>query len=116
MAGQPSPLRSGANLVRNAYPGFDGTRPSLQLWHGTEDEALHFHNFDEATKQWTNVLELGAAPVTVEQGVPAKQWTRSRYADAGGEVRLETYRGEGVPHDFTNPADAVIRFFGLDAR
>ncbi len=104
------------DLVRNAYPGFTGVRPPLQLWHGTEDEALNFHNFGEATKQWINVLDLAATPASVEQGVPDRQWTRSRYADATGKVRLETYRGEGVPHDFTNPADEVIRFFGLDAR
>jgi poly(hydroxyalkanoate) depolymerase family esterase len=103
-------------LVRSAYPGFTGTRPSLQLWHGTGDEALHFNNFGEAIKQWTDVLGLGATPVSVEQDVPAKKWTRSRYADASGNVRLEAHRGEGVPHDFTNPADEVIRFFGLDVR
>jgi acetylxylan esterase len=104
------------DLVRNAYPGFAGARPPLQLWHGTEDEALSFHNFGEATKQWIDVLDLGAMPASVEQGVPGRQWTRSRYTDAGGKVRLETYRGEGVAHDFTNPAAEVIRFFGLDAR
>jgi poly(hydroxyalkanoate) depolymerase family esterase len=104
------------DLVRNAYPGFTGTRPPLQLWHGTEDEALHFHNFGAATSQWINVLDLAATPASVERGVPDRKWTRSRYADANGKVRLETYRGEGVPHNFTNPAEEVIRFFGLDVR
>jgi len=102
--------------VRNAFPGFSGARPTLQLWHGTEDEALNFHNFGEAIKQWTNVLDLGATQSSVVQGVPGRAWTRTRYADAGGKVLLEAYRGEGVPHDFTNPADEVVRFFGLDAR
>jgi poly(hydroxyalkanoate) depolymerase family esterase len=100
-------------LVRRAYPEFTGTRPSLQLWHGTRDDALVFHNFGESIKQWTYVLATGATPVSTDRGVPHRAWTRYRYATANGEVRLEAFRGEGEPHNFKVPAEEIIRFFGL---
>lgn len=102
------------SLVRAAHPQFRGTRPPLQLWHGTADDALDFHNFGEAVKQWTDVLELGIEPVATDTGIPAAAWTRYRHADAAGVVKLEAYRGDGEPHNFELPAAAVIRFFGLD--
>jgi len=37
--------------VRTGYPGFNGTRPRLQLWHGTADTTLYYQNFVEANKQ-----------------------------------------------------------------
>jgi poly(hydroxyalkanoate) depolymerase family esterase len=44
------------DLVRAAYPGYTGTRPRMQVWHGTEDDVLRYPNFGEEIKQWTNVL------------------------------------------------------------
>jgi hypothetical protein len=38
-----------------------------------------------------------------------------RYATASGELRLEAFRGEGMPHNFRIPAGEVIRFFGIGA-
>lgn len=102
-------------LVRHAYPTFTGARPTLQLWHGTQDDALHFRNFGESIKQWTDVLETGAEPASVDMDTPRNPWTRFRYTNASGEVRLEAFRGEGEPHNFTIPAEEVIRFFGLDS-
>lgn len=102
-----------SDIVRRAYPSFSGTRPAVQIWHGTADDALSFHNFGEATKQWTSLLQVSANPASVEQGTPANGWTRSRYVSASGEVRLETLRGEGQPHNFRIAADEATRFFGL---
>ena len=47
------------DLVRAAYPGYPGPRPRMQLWHGTDDTVLHYANFAEEIKQWTNVLGSG---------------------------------------------------------
>src|SRR3954454_22636796 len=59
------------DLVRAAYPGYTGSRPRVQLWHGTEDATLNVHNFDEAIKQWTNVLGVSQTPTSTDQ-----TWTR----------------------------------------
>jgi poly(hydroxyalkanoate) depolymerase family esterase len=102
-------------LVQRAYPTFQGRRPPLQLWHGTRDDALHFNNFGESIKQWTQVLETGVEPVSTDPDMPQRPWTRLRYATASGELRLEAFRGEGMPHNFRIPAGEVIRFFGIGA-
>src|SRR5688572_1410983 len=41
--------------VRNAYPGYTGPRPRVQLFHGSADTTLHYKNLAEEIKQWTNV-------------------------------------------------------------
>jgi acetylxylan esterase len=102
-------------LVRRAYPTFAGTRPALQLWHGTADESLSFNNFGESIKQWSNVLQTSTTPASTDGGIPDKPWTRLRYTDSSGELRLEAFRGNGVPHNFNMPAETVIDFFGLGA-
>lgn len=43
------------DIARAAYPGYTGSRPRMQLWHGTEDDVLRYPNFGEEIKQWTNV-------------------------------------------------------------
>ena len=103
-----------AELVQRAYPTFTGRRPAVQLWHGTEDDSLHFNNFGESIKQWTYVLGTSETPVSTVRGVPDRRWTRMNYAVVDGETRLEAFRGQGVPHNFNIPAEEVIRFFGLD--
>jgi poly(hydroxyalkanoate) depolymerase family esterase len=104
-----------AGLVRSAWPGFNGPRPRLQLWHGTADDMLAFHNFGESIKQWTRVLETGDAPVSIDHDTPSRNWERQRFASAAGEVRLEAFSGAGMPHNFRTPEREVIRFFGLTA-
>ncbi len=36
----------------------------MQLWHGTADDTLHYPNFGEEIKQWTNVLGVSQTPVS----------------------------------------------------
>jgi acetylxylan esterase len=38
--------------VRAGYPGYTGTRPRLQLWHGTVDTTLYYQNLVEAIKEF----------------------------------------------------------------
>lgn len=44
--------------VKTGYLGYNGTRPRLQLWHGTADTTLYYQNLVEANKQCmrTNIL------------------------------------------------------------
>ena len=48
--------------MRNAYPGYTGKRPRMQIWHGTTDTTLSFVNFGEQIKQWTNVQGVSQTP------------------------------------------------------
>jgi acetylxylan esterase len=102
------------DLVRSAYPGYTGPRPRVQLWHGSNDETLNFHNFGEAIKEWTNVLGVSETPTTTEQNTPQSNWTRTRYKDSSGVVSVEGIVETGMTHNLTVLAGDVVRFFGLD--
>lgn len=103
------------NLVRNAYPGYTGARPRMQLWHGTADTTLRYPNFGEEVKQWTNVRGLGQTPSATDS--PQSGWTRTRYGATGNKAPVEAISLQGVTHDVLKPGMAarVITFFGLDA-
>ena len=70
------------DLVRDAYPGYTGPRPRMQLWHGTNDETLRYPNFGEQIKQWTNVHGLSQTPTFTD--TPQSGCTRTRYGSTGG--------------------------------
>src|SRR4051794_20327985 len=45
------------DVVRMADAGFAGTRPRVQLWHGTSDTTLNYPSqLDAEVAQWTNVF------------------------------------------------------------
>lgn len=102
------------NLVRAAYPGFTGVRPRIQIWHGTLDATLSFHNFGEEIKEWTNVLGVSETPTSTENNVPQATWIRTRYADGAGVVQVEAIQETGQPHNLVINGAEAIRFFGLD--
>jgi chitodextrinase len=102
------------NLVRNAFPGYSGARPRMQIWHGTEDTTLRFPNFDEEIKQWTNVLGVSQTPSFTDS--PQANWTRTRYGGTGVGAPVEANRLQGVGHSLplAGQAALAIQFFGLD--
>ncbi|WP_433319331.1 extracellular catalytic domain type 1 short-chain-length polyhydroxyalkanoate depolymerase [Micromonospora chersina] len=100
------------DLVRNAYPGYSGRRPRMQLWHGTNDETLRYPNFTEEIKQWTNVNGLSQTPAFTDS--PQSGYTRTRYGGTGGTATVEAISMQGVSHNLPVDAAQAVRFFGLD--
>jgi acetylxylan esterase len=99
------------DLVRAGYPGYSGARPRMQLWHGTADTTLHYVNFGEEIKQWTNVHGLSQTPTSTD--TPQSGWTRTRYA-GGSTVLVEAISMQGVGHNLPVQAAAAIAYFGLN--
>ena len=97
------------DIARSAYPGYHGTYPKMQLWHGTADETLHYPNFGEEIKQWTDVNGVSSVPTSTDHPQPG--WTRTRYG-----TRVEGISLQGVGHNLMVPGMALraIQFFGLD--
>ncbi|MBV9023483.1 MAG: PHB depolymerase family esterase [Streptomycetaceae bacterium] len=106
------------DLVRAAYPGYNGPRPRMQLWHGTADSILNYHNFGEEIKQWTNVLGVNSWPTRTT--TPISNWTHTVYTDHSGNVQVDAYSIAGAGHTLPDPnlwMEAIaIHFFGLDHR
>ncbi|MFJ3442431.1 PHB depolymerase family esterase [Streptomyces sp. NPDC086081] len=103
------------DLVRGAYPGYDGPRPRMQIWHGTEDDVLRYPNFGEQIEQWTNVHGVSRTPATTD--TPQPGWTRTRYGGTGERAPVEAISLQGVGHNLyaQGMASRVLTFFGLDA-
>ncbi|MEH1165336.1 PHB depolymerase family esterase [Micromonospora sp. CPCC 205539] len=101
------------DLVREAYPGYAGRRPRMQVWHGTNDETLRYPNFGEQVKQWTNVHGLSQTPTYTDS--PQSGYTRTRYGGNGGTAPVEAISMQGVSHNLPVDAAQVIRFFGLES-
>ncbi|ORX92236.1 acetylxylan esteras-like protein 1 precursor [Clohesyomyces aquaticus] len=97
-----------AKMVHNAYPGYSGFRPKLQVFHGTVDNALYPQNLQEEIKQWTTVFELKNSMVATTENTPLAGWTRYRYG-----AKFEAYSAAGVDHNIPNQADVVMDWFDL---
>lgn len=100
------------DLVRNAYPGYTGRRPRMQVWHGTNDDTLRYPNFGEQVKQWTNVHGLSQTPTYTD--TPQAGYTRTRYGSTGGTAPVEAISMQGVTHNLPVDAAQAVRFLGLD--
>ncbi|AEV87645.1 esterase [Actinoplanes sp. SE50] len=102
------------DAVRNSYPGYTGTRPRMQLWHGTADTTLNYNNFGEEIKQWTNVLGVSQTPVRTD--TPQSGWTRTYYGNSSAQPPVQAISIAGVGHSLpmSGQARMAITFFGLD--
>lgn len=46
-----------ASVVFNMYPNYNGTRPRMQVYHGSADSTLKPQNYQETMKQWVCLLD-----------------------------------------------------------
>ncbi|KAF9527638.1 carbohydrate esterase family 1 protein [Crepidotus variabilis] len=95
------------NLVRSGYPGYNGTYPKLQIWQGTADTTLNYHNFAEGVKQWTNVFGYPATGAA-QQNSPVNGWTRTTYGP-----NFQAISAQGVDHNIPVQTNDVLTWFGL---
>jgi poly(hydroxyalkanoate) depolymerase family esterase len=101
------------DAVRQAYPGYTGPRPRIQLWHGTSDTLVPYSLLQETIEQWTNVFGLSQTPTSTD--TPQANWNRRRYANTSGIVQVEAYSIQGAGHSLPSAgmAASAIAFFGL---
>jgi acetylxylan esterase len=94
--------------VRSAYPGYTGTRPKIQLWHGTTDFIVRYQTLGEALKQWSEVLGVSATRNITND--PQAKYTKLVYGDG---KKLVGYSAQGVGHVVPQHAKQVLDFWGL---
>jgi poly(hydroxyalkanoate) depolymerase family esterase len=101
------------DAVRQAYPGYTGARPRIQLWHGTNDTLVPYQLLQESIEQWTNVFGLSQTPTSTD--TPQTNWNRRRYANSSGTVQVEAYSIQGAGHSLPSAgmAAVAVQFFGL---
>ncbi|KAI0172086.1 carbohydrate esterase family 1 protein [Hypoxylon sp. FL1284] len=99
-----------AAMVEAGYPGYDGWRPKMQIFHGTRDEVLNYTNFGEEIKEWTAVFGFSETPTSTTPDTPVEGWTRAVYGD---DDWFEAFSAAGVSHDIENQEDTVMEWFDL---
>lgn len=97
--------------MRAAYPGYNGARPRIQLWHGTADDTLRYPNFNEAIELWINIHGVSQTPTYTDS--PQSGATRTRYGSVGNQAQVEAISLQGTGHNLPVNAAEAIRFFGL---
>ncbi|PVI08297.1 carbohydrate esterase family 1 protein [Periconia macrospinosa] len=102
-----SPQKWG-DVVRAMYPGYNGTRPRMQIWHGSVDATLAPRNYDETIKQWTNVFGVGTTPTSSTPDSPEKGYRRDDFGKS-----VEGIWAVGVGHSVPSHLDASEAWFGL---
>jgi poly(hydroxyalkanoate) depolymerase family esterase len=82
------------DLVRNASK-HNGPWPKLSVWHGSADRTVNPSNADEIVKQWLDVHQLPAAPMSeaTVDGYPRQIWW-----NADGETVIESYTITNMSH------------------
>ncbi|KAI1073594.1 putative Acetylxylan esterase A [Whalleya microplaca] len=100
------------DLVRSYYPDFTGTRPRLQIFHGTADSTLRYPNYQEQLKQWSDVL--GLTDKKDAANTPQSGYTQTIYGDGTTTTaQLVGYSANGVGHTVPQHPDMDIAFFGI---
>lgn len=117
------------DLVRSYYSDYTGSRPRVQINHGSADTTISFNNFQEGIDEWTNVLGLSAEPTSTEEGVvgaatfpnpnpngdPAPYtYNIQTWNDECGYPVLEMWEALGNQHSMGYEAQHILEFFGLD--
>ncbi|KAI1121525.1 Alpha/Beta hydrolase protein [Nemania abortiva] len=100
-----------AQYVYNAYPGYTGKRPRMQVIHGLSDTLVRPQCGYEQLKQWSAVLGVTNTKNNTGSSVAeGSQYTEMVYGDG---TQLVGYFGQGVGH-FAPPNEPVmLKFFGL---
>jgi feruloyl esterase len=91
------------DLARSGDPGFSGTWPRMQIWHGSKDYTVATVNAQELVKQWTNVWGTDADADATDM---VSGSTRTQYK-AGSTVAVELYMVGGMGHAIATGEDAL---------
>ncbi|MBN2442606.1 MAG: PHB depolymerase family esterase [Spirochaetales bacterium] len=103
--------------ARGMYPGYNGPRPRIQLYHGMVDTTISYKNMGEAIKQWTNVLGLSSSPAyedTISPPNAGYTYERKFWEDECGFIVFETWSSPGNGHSMSYEENAILAFFGLE--
>lgn len=96
-----------AQTALNMYPGYTGSRPRMQIWHGSADTTIYPQNYNETIKQWSGVFGYGSPQQTLP-GQPSSAFTRYVY----GPNLVGNY-GTGITHNIAVDGAADMEWFGI---
>ncbi|POS68752.1 PHB depolymerase family esterase [Diaporthe helianthi] len=96
--------------VRSYNPGYEGPYPRMQIWHGTSDVVVVYHNLIEELKEWSAVHDV---PFTRNvTSTPQADYTQMIYGDGS---RLVGYSAVGVGHVVPEHESETMAWFGISS-
>jgi len=97
-----------ASLVHQGYPGYTGSYPRMQMWHGTADSVINYNNFVQELAEWSTVLGVSFSHNVTNS--PQSGYTKMVYGDG---TKLVGYSAAGVGHFPPTNEQVVLDFFGI---
>ncbi|GKT88878.1 PHB depolymerase family esterase [Colletotrichum tofieldiae] len=98
-----------AQQVFNADPGYKGSRPRMQIYHGSVDATLYPANYQETIKQWSGVFGYNPdKPTSSKQNTPQTNYRTDVFGD-----HLTGVWAVGVGHTVPIRGADDMKFFGL---
>ncbi|KAI7778039.1 PHB depolymerase family esterase [Diaporthe eres] len=95
-------------IVRSYNPDYKGPYPRMQIWHGTSDVGVVYHNFAEELKEWSAVL--GVTLTRNITSTPEANYTQMIYGDG---TRLVGCSALGVGHVVPEHSTDAMAWFGI---
>lgn len=98
-----------ANVVLDMYPGYTGSRPRMQIYHGTADTTLYPQNYNETIKEWCGVFGYDyTKPIKTENNTPQQNYYRYTFGD-----QLQGIYAIGVGHTVPIQGTEDMKWFGF---
>lgn len=97
-----------ANVVHNMYPGYSGSRPKMQIYHGSIDQTLLPPNFNETIKEWNGVFGYSGTPQQTLTNTPQPNYTKYIYG-----ANLQGIYATNVGHTVPIQGDQDMLWFGI---
>ncbi|KAK0127692.1 hypothetical protein ONS96_007210 [Cadophora gregata f. sp. sojae] len=96
------------DIARAMYPGYNGTRPRMQIWHGSADGTIAPQNYQEELKQWTNIFGVSMTATDSKDNTPEKNYKTSNYGQ-----NVQGIYATGVGHSCPAHLAESEAWFGL---
>lgn len=99
-----------AKVATDMYPGYTGSRPKMQIYHGSVDSTLYPNNWNETMKQWSGVFGY-SGPTEVLYNNPSSPYVKYVYGS-----NLEGIYGVGIGHSVPVMGAEDLKWFGFAVR
>jgi len=96
-------------MVFDMYPNYNGSRPKMQIYHGSADSTLNQNNYNETIKQWCGVFGYDyTKPDATQANSPQSRYTTYTWGD-----HLVGVYAQGVGHTVPIRGSDDMKFFSL---
>ncbi|KAF7719545.1 Acetylxylan esterase [Penicillium ucsense] len=97
------------DIARAMYPGYTGSRPRMQIYHGSVDTTLYPENYQETCKQWANIFGYNYnAPQSTKNNSPQSGYTTTTWGP-----NVQGILASGVGHTVPIHGSGDMDWFGF---